>query len=342
MALHALGAIDDALKATRKYRPRGLGQWLWVALVALFVGSPGLSLPSGGGGGGTAQQPGGGEMPQQFDGGAVPEVGTELLLGVAVAIAVVWLFFAVVGALLEFPFLRWLRDGEASVGTAVADHGRQALGLAVFRVVVGAVGFVPLLAVVLWQVGTSGTLFEYIEALSGVAFLVGLVSFPVSVVAGFTTAFVVPTMMLENVGVVGGWRRFWGTLTGAPKQFAVYAVAVLVLGYVGGIVIVIAALLALILGLLVGGILGLVAATAGSTMAGVVVAAAVGGLAVTVAVLVTYALFQIYLRYYALLVLGDVDDGLDYIPGRRREVRGGPEERADPTDPAGDDPQFSS
>ena len=139
-----------------------------------------------------------------------------------------------------------------------------------------------------------------------------------------------------------GWRRFRGTLADAPKQFAAYAVAVTVLGYVGSIVVVIAALLALIPGLLVGGILGLVAATAGSTTAGIVVAAAVGGLVVTVAALVTYALFQMYLRYYALLVLGDVDDSLDYIPGRRREVRGGPEETADPTDPAGDDPQFPS
>ncbi|PSQ10411.1 hypothetical protein BRC99_07275 [Halobacteriales archaeon QS_7_69_60] len=50
---------------------------------------------------------------------------------------------------------------------------------------------------------------------------------------------------------------------------------------------------------------------------------------------------------YALLVLGDVDDDLDYIPGRRGKVRGdGPENPvADPTDPGasdGDDPQFPS
>ena len=76
-------------------------------------------------------------------------------------------------------------------------------------------------------------------------------------------------------------------------------------------------------------------------------AAVVGSFAFTVAALMTYALFQMYLRYYALLMLGDVDDGLDYIPGRRSTVRGDKpgDPVADPTDPGasdGDDPQFPS
>jgi len=343
MSLHALSALDDALAATRKYRPRGPGQWLWVILVTLFVGSPALSVPTGGGsgaGGGT-----GSEFSQGPDAGPpAPEVGMELVVAVVAVLVAVWLLVAVLGALLEFPFLHWLRDGEASVGDAIGDHGRQALGLAAFRVVVGGLGFVVLGAAVLLQVGTDGTLLEYVAALSNVAVLAGLVGFPLSVVNAFTTAFVVPTMLLEDDGVLAGWRRFWGTLTDAPKQFAAYAVAVVVLGYVGGIAVVLLAALALIPGLVVGGILGLVAAAAASSFVGIVVAAAVGGLAFTVTALAAYALFQVYLRYYALLVLGDIDDGLDYIPSRRREVRGGgPDEPAGPADPVGDDdPQFPS
>ena len=133
MSLHALSALGDALVATRKYRPRGPGQWLWVVLVTLFVGSPALSVPTGGGGGGGA----GGEFSQDPGAGPpAPDVGMELVAAAVAALAAVWLLVAVVGALLEFPFLHWLRDGEASVGDAVSDHGRQALGLAAFRVVV--------------------------------------------------------------------------------------------------------------------------------------------------------------------------------------------------------------
>ena len=347
MSLHALSALDDALAATRKYRPRGPGQWLWVILVTLFVGSPALSVPTGGGAGSGAGGAGSEFSQGPGAGPSVSDVGMELIVAVVAALAAVWLLVAVLGALLEFPFLRWLRDGEASIGDAVGDHGRQALGLAAFRVVVGGLGFAVLGAAVLLQVGTDGTLLEYVAALGNVAFLAGLVGFPLSVVNAFTTAFVVPTMLLENGGVLAGWRRFWGTLADAPKQFAAYGVAVIVLGYVGGIAVVLVGALALIPGLVVGGILGFVAATAASSFVGIVVAAVVGSFAFTVAALMTYALFQMYLRYYALLMLGDVDDGLDYIPGRRSTVRGdGPGDPvADPTDPGasdGDDPQFPS
>jgi hypothetical protein len=344
VSLHALSALDDALAATRKYRPRGSGQWLWVVLVTLFVGSPALSVPTGGVGGGGA----GGEFSQGPGAGPpASDVGMELVAAAVAALAVVWLLVAILGALLEFPFLHWLRDGEASVGNAVGNHGRQALGLAAFRVVVGGLGFVILGAAVLLQVGTDGTLLEYVAALSNVAVLAGLVGFPLSVLNAFTTAFVVPTMLLEDGGVLAGWRRFWGTLADAPKQFAAYGVAVIVLGYAGGIAVVLLAVLALIPGLVVGGILGLVAAIAVAPFVGIIFAAAFGGLAFTIAALAAYALFQMYLRYYALLVLGDVDDDLDYIPGRRGKVRGdGPENPvADPTDPGasdGDDPQFPS
>ena len=347
MSLHALSALDDALAATRKYRPRGPGQWLWVIFVTLFVGSPALSLPTGGGGGSGAGGAGGEFSQDPGAGPSVSDVGMELIVAVVAALAAVWLLVAVLGALLEFPFLRWLRDGEASIGDAVGDHGRQVLGLAAFRVVVGGLGVAVLAAAVLLQVGTDGTLLEYVVALGNVAFLAGLVGFPLSVVNAFTTAFVVPTMLLEDGGVLAGWRRFWGTLADAPKQFAAYGVAVIVLGYAGGIAVVLLAVLALIPGLVVGGVLGFVAATAASSFVGIVVAAAFGGLAFTIAALAAYALFQVYLRYYALLVLGDVDDDLDYIPGRRGKVRGdGPENPvADPTDPGasdGDDPRFPS
>ena len=106
MSLHALSALDDALAATRKYRPRGPGQWLWVILVTLFVGSPALSVPTGGGsgaGGGT-----GSEFSQGPDAGPpAPEVGMELVVAVVAVLVAVWLLVAVLGALLEFPFLHW-------------------------------------------------------------------------------------------------------------------------------------------------------------------------------------------------------------------------------------------
>jgi hypothetical protein len=103
MALHALDAFGDALSATKRYRPHGLFEWLWLAVVAILVGAPTIALPTGGGTGGTADlSP---EERAQLE-GALPAGIGDLLVGIAVALAVLWLLFALLGALLEFPFLR--------------------------------------------------------------------------------------------------------------------------------------------------------------------------------------------------------------------------------------------
>lgn len=333
MSLHALDALDDALTATRRYRPRGLLEWVWVGVVVLVVASPGISVPAGGGsaGGGT-----GGPSPREQLGieGMLPAIPSELLVvGLAVA-AVLWVTVVVVGAFFEFPFLRWLRDGETAIGAEVSDHWRQALGLAAFRLVVNAVGFAILAAVLVTTVGTGAEPLQYVFALGRQQALVGLSSLLTAVVAAFTTAFVVPTMVLTDRGVLGGWRRFWSTLTAAPKQFLAYGVGVAVLAYIGGILLVLAVVVALIPVALVGGILAL--AVGGSAV--VIPVAIVGGVLVTAVAVGTYALVQVFLRYYALLVLGDVDDELDLIPERRRELRSGTGDAADPG--GGDDASY--
>ncbi|PSP66463.1 hypothetical protein BRC85_09920 [Halobacteriales archaeon QS_1_69_70] len=323
MTLHALDVLGAAVRATREYRPRGLGQWLWVSAVALFVGGTGIGLPTGGGTpGGT-----GGDLPpadgQELGGGLPGEVLGAILLVVAVVV-VLWLLVVVLGALLEAPFLAWLRDGEVATWATARDHLAQGLGLAVFRIAVKGLSLALLAGILVATVGTAGQPLEYLLAAAESAVLLAVVGLPLGVVAAFTTAFVVPTMLLEDAGVVGGWRRFWGTLTDAPKQFAVYAVAVIVLAAVGGFAVILAALVALIVpGLVVGGLLGLVAAVAVRPLAGIVVAATVAAAAFTAVALAGSALLQVFLRYYALFVLARVDGDLDFLPERRRAVGAG-------------------
>lgn len=353
MTLHALDVLGDAVTATRRYRPRGLLQWLWVTVVALLVGGIGIGLPTGGTGGGTTGDlsP---EQRQELAGSVSPGVIEALALLVAVLV-VVWLSFVVLGALLEFPFLAWLRDGEVDTWTEVRAHLGQALGLAAFRLVVSLLGLALAAAVLIAAVGTDGEPYEYVVATGDLALVFGLIFLPTGVVAAFTTAFVVPTMVLEDTGVLGGWRRFWRTLTDAPKQFAVYLVAVAVLASVGGILAIVVAALALVPGLVVGGIFGLVVGLATTTFAGVVVTVAIGALTATVVWLAVYVLLQLFLRYYALFVLARIDGDLDFLPERRRAVGAGdPDDAAaaDPgeadddgatpdPDPGRDDPQFA-
>ena len=335
MALHAIDALGDAITATKEYRPTGPAEWLWLALVTLLVGGVGISLPNGGGPGGVgtlddAGDPGtGGGF--SADGGPGPAgapdvdpgaVLAEALVAVVAAVLVIWLVFAVLGAALEFPFLAWLRDGEVDTAAAVRAHLGQALGLAAFRVVVGLAGLAVTLALVVSTVGTDGQLLEYAAAAGEFGPVLALVGLVTGVVTAFTTAFVVPTMLLEDVGVLGGWRRFWATLSGAPKQFLAYAVVVAVAAYVGVVLVGLLALLVLIPGLLVGGLLGVVVGVAAGTGAGIVVGAAVAAIPVVAVGLAAYALLQVFLRYYALFVLGRIDGELDLATRRRRAVEG--------------------
>lgn len=346
MTLHALDVLGDAITATRKYRPRGLVQWLWVTVVALFVGGTGIGLPTGGstGSGGEVPADGGQDLPS-----TVPSEVVDAILVIVAALFVAWILVVLLGAMLEFPFLAWLRDGEVDTWSEVRAHLGQAVALAVFRIVVGGLGLAVTAGVLIATVGTDGTPMEYLLATADLAIVFGLIGIPTSLVAAFTTAFVVPTMVLEDLGVLGGWRRFWGTLAGAPKQFAVYAVAVAVLAAVGGLLVFLTALIALIPALILGGIVGVVLAVALSSTAGIVVAAAIGGVAFTVVALATFGLLQIFLRYYALFVLARIDGELDFAPERRRAVgadgsdRTAPSTESDePTDrgPGRDDPQL--
>lgn len=311
MALHALGALDDAIAATRRYRPRGLLEWIWVGLVATAVGSPGIGIPTGSSGGVS------GDERAAFEAG-MPAALPDIWLYLGAAALLLWVIFVITGAFLEFPFLRWLRDGDLALRAEVKRHWQKALGLAAFRLALGALSFGIIVAVVFAAAGPDASLVDYLFVVQSSWLLVSLSSVLLGVVGAFTTAFVVPTMLCSDRGVIGGWRRFWPTLAGAKKQFLVYAVAVVVLGTAGGLLVGLAALLAFVPTL----VLGVVIAVLLSPMAFVVFLAGVGGAAMTVAVVATLAIVQVFLRYYALFVLGDIDESLDWIPERRETLRG--------------------
>jgi hypothetical protein len=241
---------------------------------------------------------------------------------VVAALGVVWLGFVVLGALLEFPFLRWLRDGKRATIEEMAAHWKQALGLAAFRVALSLVGFAALGALVATATGPTPTPTDYLFALSEYGIILSLVGIPTGLIAAFTTAFVVPTMMLENCGVLSGWQRVWSTLTDAPKQFLAYAVGAAILATIGGILVSIASVFGFLIGGILGGILGVGISAASAGVSGLLVAIAVGIVGAVIVGALIYAVVQLFLRYYALFVLGAIDSDLEFLPERRAAIGG--------------------
>jgi hypothetical protein len=327
MSLHAVENVDDALDATREYLlPFELRRWLKLAVVVFFLGT-GTSLPTtgfNGSSGGTTDGVSGAELPTTLPDGILPFVVAAVVVVVVAAVA-----FAVVGAIMEFVFVESLRSHEVAVRRYWSERWRQGLRLFGFRVAIG----LPLLVV---SVAWVGLFFgpAVLDVGWSIPFAVFLLGLPVLFVGGllyglvssFTTVFVVPIMIETDSGVLSAWRRLWPSVRSDPKEYLVYLVLSLVLSLAAGVgaslVVALVAVVVLV-PLAVVGVVTHLAVTITST-AGLVVA---GVLAVVfvVAVVGCWALAQVpvvaYLRYYGLLVLGDIEESFDLIPDQRAAVR---------------------
>jgi hypothetical protein len=334
MALHAIDDLGDTLEVTRSFlTPVDLRTWLRLALITVFAGLPGANLPGvqtsvdGGGGGGAGTDIPSGAIPD-----AVRGADIVLLVGILVAAAVVLgLAFLLVSSVMEFVLVESLRAETVTVRRYWSRRWRQGLRLFGFRVLFGAVVLGSVLAVVGPTVLSALDLGPASLAVSG-ALLLLLVPFVIllvivaGLVNGFTTVFVVPVMVLEDCGVLAGWRRLWPTVVDQWKQYLAYAVIGFVLSATGSVVVGIlvgAGVLVLLLpfGLLFALGFGLFLIAEPVGIAVVVVVGLLFLLAVLTVVAVAGVPVVTYLRYYALLVLGDIEPTFDLVSDQRAAVR---------------------
>jgi hypothetical protein len=327
MTLYALDDIQDGIAATRAFLlPFDLRRWTKLALLVFFVGGGGgvnptqfsnTNVPQG-----SRESPGAVGFP-----GGVPAIqSSELVLLAAIlgVIGLIALGLLFVGSVLEFAFVESLRNERVSVREYWSDHWRLGarlfgfrLGLAVLSLgVVGVLG-----AAFLLDVGRFP-----IHLLPLGILLVVVLTIVVGLVNAFTARFVVPIMILEEQGLLAAWRQFWPTLSGQWKQYAVYAVMRFVLQIAGGILVglitlVGAIVLAIPLGIV--GVVGYALLSALPVVGWALIGFAVGLYVLGLLLVTLFAAVpvQSYLRYYALLVLGDTNEAFDAIPERREAVR---------------------
>lgn len=359
MSLHALDDIEDAIEATKTFLlPFDWGRWLRLAVVVVFMGGLGGNVPSNtgsvgdfGGSGGT-----GGASGVPFGPSGMPDLpggfaGMELLVLVGVVIAVLLLLglvFGIVGAVMEFVFVESLRSDEVHVRQYFRRHFGRGIRLFGFRLVLGLLALLVLAAVGA-AIGfgvIGGSLSTWGPGQFLGAFLLLLPFLLVvflfyALVNGFTTTMVVPTMLHTDRAVLDGWRRFWPTLRGNLKEYAMYSLMVIVLHIAAGIITGIGILVVLFVLAIPFGIVGFGTFLAGGGSFSLPVLAVFGvlGALFFVVFLLLSALVRVpikaFFRFYALLVLGDTDRDLDLIPTLRAEVRRDDRHRRDQP-PAGD------
>ena len=321
MSWSALDALSDSVDASKRLLlPFDLRRWLTLALMVFFVsgvsGPSGFNFNAGGStsepGGGGSGVPGMGEIPVDAAPGAFdPGLGLVLLVaGLVLALGIVLAF---VGAVMEFVFVEAARTEEPRVRGVFGDYLREGLQLFLLRLGIWVVAVGSVIAAVALVAVSFGVFLLVLLLASPLLLLLALV---VWLFLLFTTDFVVPIMVADDVGILTGWRRFWGELSAEWREYTVYALARIVVSIGAGIVAGMgAALVGVVLAIPLGivGVGGYVAFEAvGLTLAGVAVVAVVAVVFVAAFIVASTTLIQVpvatYLRYYSLLVLGDDDD----------------------------------
>lgn len=353
MTWYATSDIDDAFDATKRFLfPFDGWQWLKLAVVTFFlggVGSGGLNVPSGtgnvdvpsdgglpragapAGDGSAVGGPGGGfggVEPGPIDLDFVPGVdaGVELavLVGLAALVLLLALAFGLCGAVMEFVLLDSLRTNEIRLRRYFRTRFWKGVRLFAFRLGVGLLLVIPIAAlvfggIVLVDAGPGAILGTLAVAVP----LIVAVAVAGAIVLGLTTEFVAPVMLVENVGLLDGWRRFWPVLTSQWKQYGLYLVVRLILAVAAGILaLLVTATVLVALLVLFGIVAGIVALGLGgvgalaSTGVGLAVVAVLGFLFLVCALGVVLAVripVVTYFRCYALAVLGDTEPTFDLL-----------------------------
>ena len=252
-----------------------------------------------------------------------------------VAVGVVFLLsaFSVASLSLRLVFYDALRTNEVRIRQPFRSRLRQSFGLFVFTAVLSAATVGPLALAVL--VASAANAPIGVGPIDSVAGSIGSLATGPVIVLGFVGAafvmtaalalrityeFVVPTMVVEETGVLGGWRRFWKTLRTGWTELAVYLVVHVIVSLGLSVVKGIAALLAFALVATVAGLVLLIVAVAlGSlgalvgTTAGTVALAAVVIVAVavlTALVLPVRIVARSYRVAYEVSTLGGIDRDL--------------------------------
>jgi hypothetical protein len=346
MTLRAIEDLTDAFEATKAFlTPVDTRRWAKLTFVVFFLwgtvgsGTPSSDTSDGGGAGAPGTSP---DTEVSFGFGQgfsttvpIEEFGSlsDDLVAAILALAAVGLFLGIaylfVGSVMEFVFVESLRSQAVSVRAYWGEHRSLGVRLFAFRVaflLVAAALLFGLFALVVlpFFLDLGAAPFVPIALLVLLPVLLGI-GLGAALITEFTTVFVVPIMLLEDRGVLAGWRRLWRIIRREPGEFLAYAGLKFVLSIVAGALVgAVIAIPAIVVFLPVSVLGGVLVFGGDSSLLGILAVGALGMVTFVVLLALT-AVVQVpvvtYFRYYALLLLGDVDPDVDLIPDQRVAIR---------------------
>jgi len=369
MSLHALDDIGDAIDATKSFLfPVEKGNWLRLAVVVFFLGSSsgGLNLfrglnsasnldegaaPTGPDGefavtgvldgvsGSLLQVDPGGELPPGFPQELLAESGL-VVLGAFVALVLFGLFAALLSNFMEFVFVQSLVDRETHVRRYLRKHVGNGLRLLAFRLALDVVAllgaglvFGAFFLLALGGEASNLTANALLASSTLIILAIAVGAVILGTVTGFTNVFVVPMMVQRGDGILAGWRRLLPSLSDHPKQYLGYLAVSIVLAIGVGIMrTIFNFVVLLILGIPLAIVAFCIVTVLGEgpvAIALLAISVVVFAVTLLLAVNLIKVPLQAFLRYYAMLVLGDIDESIDPVPAVRADIRSDDADTAD-------------
>lgn len=251
------------------------------------------------------------------------------LVMLIIALIIIALIIAIILAYLRNVFslvlIRALATGEVHVIRPMRENLGKGLRLFVFTFLLGlftlAVVVILIVAMILCLVlaiktGVSSAGAIALVVLLGfiVVLLLALLaafSIVMSIIIGFTYDFVAPMMLFKGMGVIEAWKYLYTLIRKEWKQFGVYVLVRWALELLVGIIVGIISIpiiLVFIALLLVGLFMALAAAKASALLVALVVVGILVGVLLFVAIMLVISMpVAVYLRYYSLDVLKNID-----------------------------------
>ncbi|WP_440765952.1 DUF7544 domain-containing protein [Natronorubrum sp. DTA7] len=312
--MYAIGTLRDAFAVTKRY----LGAlsyvgWLKLALVVLFLGGISISIQF-------VNVP----LEAIAEGVDDPEV-RWLAAAVLLLVLVVYGAFRYLAALLEFVFVESLR----SEAIRLRRYGRANLGRALWLLAFRALlwlGLVVALAIPVAAVIVGGDISEVADLSDGQIALLALSALGIFIgwyaVYTLTTAFAVPIMLQQACGPIAAWRRFVPTLASNWSGMLGYLLIAWSIGFAFWMLFAMIGFFLTFFGIIAFVLVALLFEAIHPNLLWVaVVLLLFAYLGYQYVVAAIEAPVRSYVRYHALLILGDTDDALDLIPAQRAAVR---------------------
>ena len=325
-----MSVTDDLTAAgslTKRYLTAlGIRGWLKLGFVLLFMTGLGVtnqvtSIPL---------EPGALENPSEL----------WAIGGLATGGFLLFAAFRYLAAVLEFVFVESLRSEALAIRSDSREHLKTGLWLVLFRglvwlVFVGIIA-VPVGATIVFGNVTDPSGLQPVQIIAiAVAALVAFIG--TSAINTLTNAFVVPVMLSENRGPLSGWRRFVDTMAGHWIRVLAFILIAWLIGFVLWFVL-------FLFSIVIGSIGAAVIIIGGGALAELYPAfePVVGGTLLIGFITYEYVMetltapVKCYVRYYALLILGDAESTLDLVSDRRRELRSQSGDEPESTDNSAD------